>query len=183
MEIVDTKQRYGIISRTFHWVMALMMVILWTVGVLLANHIIPQESRGEVMGTHKSIGILILCIAILRVLWRILNKRSPSGEKFPLFSRILYTINTYLFYGLMFIFPLSGIAMTLASGRSLAIFGTTIISSLPKDLLSPMVGKYAHQTHEICGYLFIVALFLHIAGAVFHTFFLKDNLLGRMWGK
>ena len=183
MVIFDTPQRYGSISRAFHWGMGLILLILWVVGILIANNLIPQESRKDVVGVHKSIGIIILCIAILRVLWRIWNKNAPSSSKFPWYGRIFSRINTYLFYTLMFVFPLSGIIMTLANGRNLAIFGATIISPFSEEFRSPLIGQYAHQAHETCGYIFIVSLTLHIIGVLFHTVVLKDKLIKRMWGR
>jgi cytochrome b561 len=181
MKIFDTKERFGTVSRTIHWIMALMIFILWCVGLSLANNIIPPESKKDVMGTHKSIGIIVLSIAFIRVIWRFYNIK-PSASSFPAYSRILSKLNTMLFYSLMFIFPLSGILMSLAFGRNIAVFG--VVLSEPVEMLqSPVIGKYAHETHEICGYLFAVALALHILGALYHTFFLKDQLLKRMWGR
>jgi cytochrome b561 len=181
MQIFDNNIRFGTISRVTHWIMALMLICLWVVGFSLANHFIPGESKKDVMNMHKSIGVIILFIAIFRLMWRILNKRSPDHKNYPKSSQILSVLNTWLFYALMFVFPISGIAMSLNGGRAISVFGMILINA-PLGV-NKALGKLSWNIHEICGKLFVISLALHIIGALYHQFILKDGIFKRMVGK
>lgn len=181
--IFDTSTKFGTISRIFHWIMAFLLISLWSVGFSLANGLIPPEAKKDMMSNHKSLGIIALSIAVLRVLWRFSNNISPESKHFPKSSQILSKLNTWLFYGLMFIFPLSGILMSLLNGRNIGVFGVTLISPFSSNLQSQELAKLAWQIHGISGKLFVLAFALHILGAIYHQFFLKDNLIKRMAGK
>ena len=181
MQIFDNDARFGTVSRTFHWVMAIVLVCLWGVGFSLANHFVPQESRKDMMNMHKSIGVIILLIAILRLMWRFANRKSPSHESYSKFSRVMSKLNNALFYALMFIFPLSGIVMSVAGGRGLSVFGWALINTSVQP--NKELGKLAWQIHGICGKLFIACFVLHILGVLYHQFILKDNILKKMLGR
>lgn len=181
MNLFDNTSQFGIISKTFHWIIGILMIGLWTVGLGLAEHYIEGAQRPEMMTNHKSLGAIVLGLVILRIIWRFMNcKTSPRDDHFPKFSRVLYKLNNYLFYGLMLAFPLSGILMGLFWGKPLTIFGFQLMNGFTHEMQSVEVAKFLRGVHGVCGKLFIVAFAAHILGMLYHQFFLKDKILKRM---
>lgn len=88
MQTFDNDVRFGSVSRVLHWVMAIVLVCLWGVGFSLANHLVPQESRKDMMNMHKSIGVIILLIGILRLMWRFANKSPLHMNHIPNFQEL-----------------------------------------------------------------------------------------------
>ena len=181
MNLFDNASTFGIVSKTFHWLIGLLMICLWIVGFGLAENYIQGEQKIDMMMNHKSLGAIVLGLVILRIIWRFMNcKSSPRDDHFPKLSRVLYKLNTYLFYGLMLAFPLSGILMGLFWGKPITIFGFQLTDGFPHDMQSLEAAKFLRDVHGICGKLFILAFVAHILGMLYHQFFLKDKRLKRM---
>jgi cytochrome b561 len=85
--------------------------------------------------------------------------------------------------------PISGFIMSGAGGYGVSVFGLEIIAAqfdlITKEAIphNAQLAGFMHETHEIAGWTIIVAISLHIAGAIKHHFIDKDNTLRRMLGK
>jgi cytochrome b561 len=89
----------------------------------------------------------------------------------------------------MIIMPISGFIMSGAGGYGVSVFGLEIIAAqfdpITKEAIphNAQLSGFMRETHEIAGWTIIVAIGLHIAGAIKHHFIDKDNTLRRMLGK
>ena len=70
MNILNSDQRYGLISIIFHWLMALIIIATFILGLNLKHNF---QYYYEVLALHNSLGITILLLAILRIAWRYFN--------------------------------------------------------------------------------------------------------------
>ena len=176
--INDTPLSYGSVTRFFHISIAFLMISLLIVGFLLGNNLIPTESANTVRMIHKSTGTLVLILAVLRVLWR-MRQPTPSLSHIPMWQQWLAWINIKFLYVCMFVFPLSGIGMSLWGGHSISIYNLLTIPAFAEK--NGEIAGFLYKTHCLFGYLILISLSLHILGALYHHFIIKDSVLKRMF--
>ncbi|OBT12063.1 cytochrome B [Vibrio sp. UCD-FRSSP16_10] len=162
-----------------HWLTGLSFIGVFIVGLIMA-----EMERGpdkfELMGYHKSIGAIILMIALLRIVWRLKEgKLSSLGTSLPWQEKMAHAVHGILMLATIAM-PISGIAMSAGGGRAIDIFGWVIIEKGDKiEWLQQLGGTIHHSAVNI-----IIAVFaLHIIGAVKHHFIDKDATITRMLGK
>ena len=171
-------QKYSPVLRVLHWIIGLLMMGLVLMGFLMTS-VFPEPFRFSFYGIHKSLGITVLGLAILRIAIRLTTDRIPSvpsvvsmPERF--ISRLVYLA----FYGVMLAMPISGYMMSVAGGHPVEWFGVPVISLFEKN---QDIGQMAHTVHEMVGYALLVLLILHIGGVIMHWKRDRVNLLKRMW--
>ncbi len=168
---------YTPLSKLFHWVIALAVIIMLTVGFFLDS--IPERFAGTAYMLHKSTGITIFFLMIVRFIWMRISTKPDLPSTMKLWEKILSRFVQYGFYLLLFIMPLSGWIMSVAGGRIPVYFGL-LKAPLPwvgeNQSLSELMGKY----HELIAWILIAFITLHVLGALKHHFIDKDNVLKRM---
>jgi cytochrome b561 len=129
------------------------------------------------LALHKSLGITVLALAIIRLVWRWLNP-VPSTDHLATWERVLARLSHVALYALIFAMPLTGWMMSSARNFPVSWFN---LVQLP-DLVRPGRGTY-ELMHDLHGALFAalagVAL-LHVAGALKHHFIDRNDVLKRM---
>jgi len=181
MDIKNTGSSYGNVAKAFHWIMFLLLVGVVIIGYYMYG--LPAETpeqRGYkfgLYGWHKSFGILVLLLVVLRLGWRIFNpppKMPGSLSKIEACSAHAMHIMLYI---VMFVQPLSGWLMSSLGGHSVKFFGLEIPALAGKD--KAMQG-IIHEVHEITAIVLIVLFVVHVAAALFHHYVRKDDVLRRM---
>lgn len=172
-------EKWHWLNKTFHWVMA---VFIFTALILgLSFQFIDNDSlRLKVMLAHKSIGITILVMALVRLFWR-LHVIAPVHENHWRIERIAATAVHVVLYGLMIAIPLSGWLMSNYAGYSVHWFNLVeapVLVSENKDIASTI-----SEIHELMAWVLLGLLALHIAGALKHHVLDKDNTLRGMAGQ
>lgn len=162
------KQGYSNLSKWLHWGMALMIVVLLSVGIYMTGLDKADPSRLQLTGVHKSFGAVFILLAVFRLLWSRIQRSPPLPKILASWEQILAHVVTATLYLLMLAIPLSGIAMTNFAGFPVSIFGLIELPQLFGKNLA-MAGL-AKQTHVILGYLLMAAILLHIAGALKHRY-------------
>jgi cytochrome b561 len=177
MQARNTQAQYGAVAQLFHWT----IVVLIVTQFLLAN---KAEGLGNVpakitvLSQHKSVGMTIFGLAILRLIWRWMNPIPPSPANMPAWQRLGAHASHWLLYGLLLVLPLFGWLMSSARGFTVSWFG---LFSFP-DLVTnnrPLYDFFKQGHQLLATVLFYVAL-LHIAAALKHHFIDRDNVLRRM---
>jgi cytochrome b561 len=167
--------KYNGVARTLHWVMALAIIIELRLGLTSdawkANPWAPD--------VHKSIGLTILVLTLLRLGWRLKHTPPPLPANMPHWQAASAKGLHFLFYAMMVGVPLSGWIISSAGPYDLSWFGLFDIPKFAVGKDSPL-AEAAHEGHEIMGTLFIPLLLLHIGAAFYHHFRLKDKVLQRM---
>ncbi|KCZ64100.1 hypothetical protein L53_06265 [Hyphomonas sp. L-53-1-40] len=169
--------RYTIVAITLHWVMAaLLLFMIW-----LGWNMDDNEVRFQL---HKSIGILLLFLSLVRVIWRVMNPPPPLPEEMPAHEKLASHLVHMAFYGLMVILPLAGWLLVSTSKFKVptVLFETVSWPHLPApDFLR---GDIAHviieNIHSKGAWVLIILLGLHVAGAVKHEFAAEDGVLKKM---
>lgn len=171
-------QKYALIHRVLHWLIAIGIIGLLAVGLYMTGLDKDDPSRGELYGLHKSFGVTILGLAVLRLISRAITFIPPMPKGLKLLEKGLAHMVHALLYIAMFAMPVSGIAMSQAAGYPVKWFGIQLPTLLEKN---QQIGGIAHEIHEYGGYVLIGLIALHFLGAMKHRFFDKENdVLPRM---
>lgn len=177
MSDTSPKHRYDGIAQLLHWVIAALIVTQFVLANLAEDA--PSTMQKLAMFTrHKSFGMTVLMLAVIRLVWRLANPPPalPAGMKS--YERNLAKLTHVVFYVLLFAIPLSGWLMSSARGFTVSWFG---VFSWP-DLIAKNQDTFEllKEVHEtLAGTLFFVAI-LHILAALKHHFWNKDDVLKRM---
>lgn len=181
MNLMNTSESYGIVSKFFHWVVGITMIGLLAVGLIMKD--MPNSpDKFELYGLHKSTGILIIAFIAMRLIWKFMNLTPELPQTMSPLQKIGSNAAHVFLYISMVVMPLSGWGMSSAGGYKISFFGLfTVPPIVPK---SKMLGGIFHETHELLSKALIAVLIIHILAALLHHFWYKDGILKRMtWGK
>lgn len=177
MLIFDTKGGYGIPSRFFHWIMALGVLFLFGLGLWMVDLDYYSPYYTLAPDIHRSIGILLLGLLVVRFGWRLVNVQPDDDDLSP-FERVAARLVHWGFYPLLFALMVSGYLISTADGRPIEVFDWF---SVPSIYESKGLEDIAGEVHEILAYLTIALVTLHAAAALKHHFFDRSRTLVRMW--
>ena len=177
MTLGNTPERWGTVSQLLHWVIVGLIITQFTLAYL-ANDLPPGLHKLVLMARHKSFGITVLGLALVRLGWRWSNPGPEVPSNLNSVEKFLARSTHFGLYACLFVMPLTGWLMSSAKKYPVSWFG---LVQLP-DLVAPSEKLYKalHEVHESVSYLLIALVLLHVAGALRHQFILKDNLMKRM---
>jgi cytochrome b561 len=173
----NTTGSWGSISKTLHWVMALLIFSQIVLGWVAVRWPL-SPTKLNLFVWHKSTGILILALAVLRIGWRLTNVVPALPTSIPSWERMGAHASHLSLYFLMLALPLSGWIINSASNFPLKVFW---LFPLP-DVVPPSkpFQNLAEIVHLVLFSLFAAVLVVHIAAALRHQFIRRNNLLKRM---
>jgi cytochrome b561 len=177
MQWTNTTERYGAVSKTLHWV----VVALIITQVVLANAAEGLPNGVEKLATlaqHKSIGMLILLLALARIAWRLLSPGPRMPAAAPAWQRAAAGASHGLLYLLLVLQPLSGWLMSSTKNYPVSFFGWFQFPDLVGA--SEVWHERLEEIHEFIGVAIIAVALLHAAAALYHHFVLRDSVLRRM---
>ena len=178
LDVTPTRPlNYDPVTKALHWAMALVIPVAWVLAVVLEN--LPRESRGSLMFFHKSFGVLVLALLVVRLLWRVTHT-APDAEKTPWepWAHLAAKAGHGLLYLLMIGVPVGGIMTSFANGRSVPFFGLFEIAS-PWAAKQAFAGNVA-EMHEVFAHLLMLVAFGHALVGILHHAVLKDRTLLKM---
>src|SRR3990167_6698513 len=175
--IKNTLSTYGYLAKFFHWSMALIFIAMFTVAYIMIN--IPKsEFRYTLYDLHKATGILLFCLVVLRLSWRLHNIQPALSGFVPVWQKHAAQWNIATLYFFMFAMPTTGFLTSTLGGHDISFYNIFIISPWAHD---KSASGFFSQAHEILSYLLIVAFVIHVMGAIYHHYSIKDNIFKRMW--
>ncbi|GGY96098.1 cytochrome b [Novosphingobium colocasiae] len=167
--------RYTRTAIVLHWLIA--VLILANFALAWGSEDLSKAAHAAAMGYHKSIGLSILALSLVRLFWRIGHKAPPYLPSVSPLEARAATVTTWGFYALMIAIPLSGWAMVSGGQKPLEYFGLFPVAKLP---VTKALAEAGHESHEVLAFLFLALLALHLAGALKHRLIDKDGTLQRM---
>ena len=171
---------YGIIARTLHWLMAVLLVGLFALGWYMTELTYYDPWYKDSFDLHKSFGLLAFILAFARLAW-VLHDRPPALLKSMKDWEVLAAKSTHhMLYVLMVLIPISGYLISTADGHAIEVFG---LFELPA--IFPVVDNMEELAGQVHYYLAFGTAFLvlgHIGAALKHHFINRDRTLGRMFG-
>ncbi len=177
MSIRNTPARWGHLAQFLHWLIVV-LIIIQVILASIAEDLPIGPKKIEVYAWHKSVGITVLALAVLRLLWRWANPTPELPSTLKPYERVLARVTHFGLYLLLFAQPLTGWMMTSARGFPVSWFGFLQLPDfVPRSQALYNTMKETHDTLALALYLIV---FLHVAAALKHHFFLKDDVLRRM---
>lgn len=180
----DTKDKLSPLSITLHWIIGLTIIGLMVVGWYMDNF-----KAYDLYDWHKSIGILIFVFILIRVIWRLIQGfPEPVNVMDKLQTAVAKLVHWVLLLASL-AFPISGMMMSGAGGHGLHVFGIELLAENHDPVsgktvpINETVAGFGSDVHGVLLWVVIVALILHIGGALKHHFLDKDRTLLRMLGK
>lgn len=176
MALNNDPARYGAVAQTLHWTIVVLLIVQVTLAVLADD--LPRGVEKLMLVTrHKSFGITILALAILRIVWRLLNQPPPLPPM-PRWQRLAAHTSHWGMYVLLLVIPLTGWMYSSSANYPVSWFG---LVQLP-DLVGPSkpLNDLMHDLHETFATLLLVLIGVHIAAALKHQLWDRDGLLWRM---
>ncbi len=178
MSLKNTPDRWGSVSKSLHWLIAVLILALGIVGLLMGE--LPKTPKYFwVYTAHKSIGITVLVLVALRLVWRLYAGAPRPVLGTPTWQERIAEATHWLLYALMFAIPLSGWLYDSASGlRPFKLFG---LFEMPK-LVAPSEAsaQVSHAIHEWGFWLLILVVLAHAGAALYHHLHQRDATLARM---
>jgi cytochrome b561 len=177
MHIRDTLDGYGLISRLFHWLMAIAIVAMFILGLWMVGLDYYSPYYNSAPDIHRSVGMILLFAFVVRVFWRAINVKPSDAELLPLERKASFAVHWGL-YLLLFALLVSGYLISTADGAPVSIFGWFDVPALTK-----MAGleTTAGNVHRILAYAVIALATIHALAALKHHFLDKSDILTRMW--
>ncbi|WP_296161070.1 cytochrome b [Rhodoferax sp.] len=178
---VPTAARYSATAMVLHWLLALVIVTMFVVGVYMTD--LPfSPQRLKLYNWHKWAGVTFLALTVWRMVWRVTH-RPPTlpitvTRNMPGWQIRAYHATHHLIYLLFFAVPLVGWAYSSAAGFPIVWFG-----QMPLPDLLPVNKELAElikPLHKLMALALLALAGLHIAAALKHHLVDRDGLLSRM---
>ena len=176
MPIRNTTTRWGSVAQLLHWVIVALIITQFVFGY--KAHWATGISKLAPVITHKSWGITILGLAVIRLVWRLMNPTPLLPADLKPWERAAAHVSHYGLYILLFVMPLTGWIASSARSFPVSWFG---LVQLP-DFVAPNRPLYdtLMTVHYWLSWSLVAIALLHVAAALKHHFVLKDDVLRRM---
>ncbi|NYZ62515.1 cytochrome b [Luteimonas deserti] len=177
MSLRNPPDRWGAVSQTLHWGVVLLILGIATIGLLMGD-MRPSPAKVQAYALHKSLGLTLLALAVLRLCWRLAAGAPAPVAGTPRWQARVAAATHWMLYGLLFAIPLSGWTFNSAAGFPLQWFG---LFNLP-----PLVGRdaalraAAGDLHVRLFWTLVGVALLHAAAALHHHLIRRDATLVRM---
>jgi len=168
--------RYGPVAIGFHWIMAVLIVVVGVLGLLHDSW--PKSTQKFWINIHALIGLLVWFLVMARLWWRITHVPPDLPPDVGEFSRRWSYPVHLLLYLLILVTPILGIVTFIWHGR---VFNFGLFQV---DFGVRSNRAIFHPTEDIHGYLAYTLLglaSLHALAALWHHFLRRDGVLQRMW--
>ena len=175
----STRETWGGLVRLLHWGMAVLYAVIIAVGYYMSD--LPNGvGKMKIYAFHKSLGVMLLGLALARLLWRTIDAR-PATDPMPAWQQRAALLTLVGLYALMLALPLTGWLYNSAAGFPLRWFNLVNLPAL--TAADPQIKGWAKELHETLAVLLIALASLHVLGALKHHFLDKDSTLRRMLGR
>lgn len=168
---------WGAPAKFLHWLIGVLIFTQFALGWLAVNWRL-SPTKLNLFVWHKSTGMLILLLVLVRLLWRLVNLTPTLPLEMPAWERSVAHVSHGLLYILMISVPLSGWITQSASGVPFRIFWRIPLAAIASpDKEVAVLGAFVHFS---LGVVFASLIVLHVAAALRHHFVKHNTILVRM---
>lgn len=169
-------QRFNALQRLLHWVMAICILAMFFIGVGMVSTVSPKFVL--LMETHKSLGVVILALVLIRLAVRLRYGVPELPNDLPVPMKLAAVLSHYALYALMIVMPLLGLALLFTADYPVVIFGDIRIPRLLPQ--SDSLHTLFWNAHYYLAFCFFALVLLHIAAALFHALIRRDGVFEAM---
>jgi len=176
--MTQIRDRYSAFTLTVHWLTAALVVAQFAIAWITED--LDKPVRGFWMMGHKSIGLTILVITLVRLGVRLFHPALPLPANTPGWQKIAARGSHILLYILLIGMPLLGWIASTASQRPILYFGLFTWPDLPFVPHERAISKLVMGWHEVGAWMLLAIVAVHLLAAIKHGMIDKDGVLQRM---
>lgn len=177
MNLKRTAQSYSAVTKLLHWLMAVLVVVCWVLGVLTDD--LPKiGSRTAILLAHVTAGLALLDVLVLRVVWCVTFSQPPAERAvfgiWPGMGRLTH----YMLYAMLLMVPVTGILLQFSYGRGLPLYG---VVEIPSPLaFNATFANIMMEVHKLSAHALVALAAAHALAALVHHYVFRDRTLVRM---
>jgi cytochrome b561 len=176
VQVRNSIARYGALAQLFHWTIVALIITQYVLA-WQADHAVGLHKVAPLI-LHKSIGMTVFALAVLRLLWRWSNSTPALPTHMPTWERFGAHGSHFLLYAFLFLQPISGLLMSQARNYQVSWFGLFTFPAL--IVPDKQVYQRLDSLHATLATALLCIALLHVAAALKHHLFDKDDVLRRM---
>ena len=168
---------YTLTARILHWITAALVLIMVPIGVAMANADFGG-AQDTLYHLHRSIGVLLLPIVVIRLIYRLRNPAPPLPADIPWIQQLAAHMTHWGLYTLLIVQPVVGWIATSAYRAPILFFWLFEVPPIwPVD---QAFSERMFAVHRLIGIAIVLLVCAHVGAALFHHFIRKDRILMRM---
>ncbi|MEO1795602.1 MAG: cytochrome b [Pseudomonadota bacterium] len=182
MALTNSSQGYGSLTKLFHWLIVILFALQFLGGNIMTaigfNSSFAGITTNEYYNWHKSLGLVALLIAILRLINRQMGQLPPWASTLSSGEKTFVHRVEQVFYLAMFVMPITGWLYVMWGHYGVNLFGVwEMPRPLPRDDTLRDIAKWAHIG---AGWVLLAGIVGHVGLVLRHQLVKKDGLLKRM---
>jgi len=174
--MIGVRRRFTVLQRLLHWLMAVCILTMLFIGVGMVSTIMPKFL--PLVAIHKSLGIAILVLALIRLGVRLRYGAPPLPADLPEPMKLAAYLSHYALYALMIGMPLIGWAMLSAAAYPVAVFGGLYLPAIVPQ--SDSLHTWLWDANFYLAFAFFGLVLMHVAAALFHALVRRDGVFQTM---
>ena len=177
MQWRNTTDSYGVLAKFLHWSIVILIIAQYFIAES-ADELPDGIEKLQTISLHKSLGMVVLILAVLRIGWRLANRGDPVPVPMPAWQHKAAAAGHGLLYLLILLQPISGWAMSSAANYPVTLFGWFQFPAIVGA--SHDLHEVLEEVHEVLFTVLAIVALGHAAAAVYHHVVMKDDTLRRM---
>ena len=169
-------RRFTVLQRSLHWLMAVCILAMLFIGVGMTSTVMAKYV--PLLATHKTLGVVILILVLIRLGVRLLYGAPPLPADLPEPMKLGAHLSHYALYALMIVLPLLGLTMLWTGAYPIVLYGDIRLPALlpQSDVMHTLLGN----AHFYLAFAFFAVILLHVAAALFHALVRRDGVYESM---
>jgi cytochrome b561 len=175
---MEKASRYTSTAVALHWLLVVVLFAQIVFGWFLEDVPRGTPERTIYVNLHKSTGMVIGVIILMRLYWRLTHPAPPLPSSMPLWERVAAHWSHVLLYVCMIVMPLSGYIASNFSKYGVNFFNS--IKLPPWGIDDQTIYNVFNTAHVVTSFILVTLIALHVLAALRHLF-KRDGVFSRMW--
>ena len=182
MNLMHPKDHYHTLSIAAHWLTLALLIAVYALIELRGIYPKGTAAHDAMKTWHFMLGLTVLLVVAARLILRLMFREPPITPTPPAWQMFLAKAMYVALYAFLIVMPVLGWLTLSAKGKVIPFFGIDLPALIGPD---KALGNSLEDIHETIGTIGYYLIGLHVAAALFHHYFLRDNTLSRMlpWRK
>ena len=181
MQIKNSADKFGLITRLLHWIIGLSIIFLIWLGWYMVDLTYYDKWYNSSLTWHKSLGMIVLGLALIKLGWQFYSSPPDTVGKLKPWEKTSARLMHGILLTVMVLIPVTGYLISTSDGKAVAVFSWFNIPAIISD--DSRIRDLAIDAHFYLAYGTAVLVIGHIGAALKHQFIDKDSTLTRMLWK